>query len=86
MWKMLQNDKFYILNLCVLMILIWFDIYYALYLIELTTWIDVCQSDGNMLATGGDEKKVNIFDKREAKIVQTFDDIHEGNIFGLFNK
>ena len=34
-----------------------------------------------MLVTGGDDKKVNIFDKRESKIVQTSDYIHEGNIF-----
>ena len=38
-----------------------------------------------MLAAGGDDKNVKIFDKRESKIVQTYDDIHIGNIF-LFNK
>ena len=36
-----------------------------------------------MLAAGGSDKNVRIFDKRESKIVQTFDDIHEGNIFFL---
>ena len=51
----------------------------------MTFWIDVCQSDGNLLASGGYDLNVKIFDKRESKIVQTFDDIHDGNIFELFN-
>ena len=38
-----------------------------------------------MLAAGGCDKNVKIFDKRESKIVQTFDNIHTGNIFILFN-
>ena len=38
-----------------------------------------------MLAVGGQDKNVKIFDKRESKIVQTFDGIHTRNIF-LFNK
>ena len=36
-----------------------------------------------MLAAGGQDKKVKIFDKREFKIVQTFDDIHTSNIYCL---
>lgn len=36
------------------------------------------------MATGGTEKNVKIFDKRESKIVKTFDGIHKGNNF-LFN-
>ena len=36
-----------------------------------------------MLALGGDDRNVKIFDKRESKIVQTFDDIHQGNILDL---
>ena len=51
----------------------------------MTQWIDVCQSNGNMLVTGGRDENVKIFDKRESKIVQTFDGIHTRNIF-LFNK
>ena len=47
-------------------------------------WIDVYQCDGNLLTAGGDNKNVKIFDKRKSKFVQTFDGIHEGNIF--FNK
>ena len=38
-----------------------------------------------MLATGGEDKNVKIFDKRKSQIVQTFDGIHTGTIF-LFNK
>ena len=38
-----------------------------------------------MLAASGNDKNVKIFDKRESKIVNTFDGIHKGNIF-LFNK
>ena len=38
-----------------------------------------------MLAAGGSDKNVKIFDKRVSKIVQTFDGIHTRNIF-LFNK
>ena len=38
-----------------------------------------------MLATGGRDNDVKIFDKREPEIVQIFDDIHTGNIFCLIN-
>ena len=51
----------------------------------MTLWIDVCQSNGNILVTGGMDENVKIFDKRESKIVQTFDGIHTSNI-SLFNK
>ena len=47
-------------------------------------WIDVCQNDGNMLTAGGFDNNVKMVDKKESKIVQTFDGIHQGNIF-LFN-
>ena len=47
--------------------------------------IDVCKSNGNLLASDG-SGNVNIFDKRESKIVQTFEDIHMGNIISSFNK
>mgnify|MGYP003877618977 FL=1 len=48
-----------------------------------TRWIDVCQSNGNLLVSGGDSMDVKIFDKRKSKIVQTFDDIHKSNVFGF---
>ena len=38
-----------------------------------------------MLAAGGADKNVKIFDKRESKIVQTFAGNHTSNVF-LFNK
>ena len=38
-----------------------------------------------MLAAGGRDNYVKTFDKRESKIVHTFDGIHTRNIF-LFNK
>ena len=38
-----------------------------------------------MLATGGKDEKVKIFDKRESKIVHTFAGNHTSNVF-LFNK
>ncbi len=41
-----------------------------------TFWIDVCQSNGNLLASGGGDKVIKIFDKRESKIVQTFEGVH----------
>ncbi len=46
--------------------------------LDRTNWIDICQSNGNLLASGGQDKAIKIFDKRESKIVETFDDIHSG--------
>ena len=51
------------------------------FFVEYTCWIDVCQSNGNLLASGGDDMNVKIFGKRESKIVRTLDGIHTGNIF-----
>lgn len=45
---------------------------------DYTIWIDICPSNGNMLATGGMDKDIKIFDQREAKIVKTFQGIHSG--------
>ena len=47
---------------------------------DFTFWIDVCQSNGNLLASGGDDYQVKIFDKREANIVQTFESVPNRNI------
>ena len=49
-------------------------------LIGVTCWIDVCPENGNLLASGGEDNNVKIFDKRESKIVRTFDGIHTGSI------
>ena len=46
-----------------------------------TSWIDVCQNNGSLLATAGVDNNVKIFDKRVSKVVHTFDDIHTRNIF-----
>ena len=46
-------------------------------------WIDVCQSNGNLLAAGGNGSGYRIFDKRASKIVKTFEGIHSSRIFYL---
>ena len=56
-----------------------------LLLLDWTNWIDVCQSNGNLLAAGGDDKNVKIFDKRESKIVRTFYGIHRSNILLMYD-
>lgn len=43
-----------------------------------TCWIDTCPTNGNLLTMGGEEKKVKIFDRREAKIIKTFNKVHSG--------
>ena len=58
-----------------------FSLTYVGCLLVTTYWIDVCQSNGNLLASGGEDHNVKVFDKREVKIVRTFDDIHYGRIF-----
>ncbi len=44
--------------------------------IDWTVWIDVCQSNGNLLASGGQDSIIKIFDKRGSKIVKTFQGVH----------
>jgi len=50
-------------------------------IIDETFWIDVCQSNANLLASGGSDKAIRIFDKREPKIVRNFNNIHSGKEF-----
>ena len=47
-------------------------------LLDWTKWIDPCQANSNLLATGGSSKKINVYDKRNSQIVKTFEDIHSG--------
>ncbi len=49
--------------------------------VDTTYWIDVCQSNGNLLASGGDDKVIKIFDKRESKVVKTFEGMHSSKEF-----
>ena len=51
-----------------------------LFLLDATNWIDVCQSDGNLLALVGSAINIQIFDKRESKFVKMFDKIQIGKI------
>ena len=46
-------------------------------------WIDVCPNNGNLLVSSCGYENMKIFDKRNSKIVRTFDRIHTGscNIF-----
>lgn len=61
---------------CLLLDLLYFTIFqFEIFLIDKTFWIDVCQSNGNLLASGG-SSETRIFDKRKSKIVNTFKDIH----------
>ena len=50
-----------------------------------TYWIDICPSNGNLLAAGNEAHKALIFDKRESKIIKTFDSIHLSKKFIFIN-
>ena len=56
-----------------------------IYLLDSTIWIDVCPTNNNLLAAAGYDRKVKIFDRREAKIVKIIDPKHSSNIFLIFN-
>ncbi len=47
-------------------------------IIDYTLWIDVCQSNGNLLASGGTDGTIKIFDKRGSKIIKSFEGVHSG--------
>ena len=46
---------------------------------SITFWIDVCPIDGNLLASGGEDHDIKIYDRRESKIVKVFSDLHSGS-------
>ena len=41
---------------------------------------------GNLLASCGNAKDIKIFDKRESKIIKTFDGVHSGDNLDLLKK
>lgn len=43
-----------------------------------TFWIDVNPINGNLIATCGTDKNIKIYDRRESKIVKTFQESHTG--------
>ena len=47
---------------------------------EGTFWIDVCPTNANLLALAGRDSCIKIIDRRESKIVKTFDSIHSSKI------
>lgn len=48
--------------------------------LDLTTWIDVHPSDGNI-----SDKNVKIYDRRESRVVKTFDEVHSSKTLFAFN-
>ena len=48
-------------------------------------WIDVCPTDANLLAFGGDDFKIKINDRRDFKVVKIFNNIHSGKIIFYTN-
>ena len=53
-------------------------------LIGVTNWIDVCPENGNLLASGGEDNNVKIFDKRELNIVQLSIEFTQVAFFNFF--
>lgn len=51
------------------------------FLLVPATWIDVCRTNGNLLAIGCNDRSIKIFDKRCYSSVRTFDRIHSGNFW-----
>ena len=46
------------------------------FFLEYTYSIDPCQTNSNLLATGGGSQRINIYDKRNSQIVKRFEDMH----------
>lgn len=51
--------------------------------LDCTYWIDVCSNDGNLLATGGNDGNIKIYDRRSSSIVKTFE-VHTSKLYFLF--
>lgn len=41
--------------------------------------IDVCPSNGNLVATAGSDHRVKIYDRRESKMIKTLNTLHSGS-------
>ena len=50
------------------------------YLLGTTFWIDVCPKDANLLASGGSDKSIKIFDRRVSKVTKTLDNVHSSKL------
>ena len=46
--------------------------------------MDVCQKDANLIALGGDDKAISIFDRRQSKICKTLGKFHSSRKFHYF--
>ena len=55
------------------------------YYIDYIFWIDVCGANGNLLAAGSEDGKALIYDRRESKIVKSFDEIHTGEFLPMIS-
>ena len=53
---------------------------WQLLFIAFAHWIDVCPNNENLLAAGGTSESIKIFDKRESKIIKTYENTHSGQI------
>lgn len=51
-----------------------------------TYWIDVCPNDENLLATGGGDSKIKIYDQRIGKVACTLGVGQTSNHFFLVSK
>ena len=38
----------------------------------------MCPTNANLLASGGSDKSIKIYDRRESQIIKTYDGIHHG--------
>ena len=55
--------------------------------VALITSIDVSPVDGNLVASGGFDHIIKVYDRRDSKIVRNFDTVNTGEIslYGIFS-
>lgn len=49
-----------------------------------TNWIDVCPSDGNLLAAGGESKDIKIYDRRQSSLAKILKPLHTSKDYRFF--